>query len=73
MDLPGYDAWKTSNPDDDRCEFCGVHRRECREGWQPRTCTGECKRGWRDPDYEYEKMKADGGGADAMLAERERK
>lgn len=23
--LPGYDAWKTHNPDDDRCEFCGVH------------------------------------------------
>jgi hypothetical protein len=24
-DLPGYDDWKTHNPDDDRCEFCGAH------------------------------------------------
>lgn len=47
--LPGYDDWKTHNPDDDRCEFCGVHPRECRGGWQPDLCTGECGRSWRDP------------------------
>lgn len=55
--LPGYDDWKTHNPDDDRCEFCGVHPRECRGGWQPDLCTGECGRSWRDPDYEYDKMR----------------
>jgi hypothetical protein len=55
--LPGYDAWKTHNPDDDRCEFCGVHPRECSGGWQPARCTGECGRGWRDPDYEYDQMR----------------
>lgn len=25
-----YDDWKTHDPDDDRCEFCGVYPRECR-------------------------------------------
>lgn len=48
----GYDNWRISNPEDDRCEFCGVHPRECRGGWQPDRCTGECGRSWRDPDYE---------------------
>lgn len=57
--LPGYDDWKTHNPDDDRCEFCGVHPRECRGGWRPDRCTGECGRSWRDPDYEYEAMRDD--------------
>ena len=56
-DLPGYDSWKTHNPDDDRCEFCGAHERECRAGWQPDCCTGECRRTWRDPDAEYEKSR----------------
>jgi len=49
---PGYDIWKTSNPDDGRCEFCGAYPRECRGGWQPDCCTGECGCSWRDPDYE---------------------
>ena len=52
--LPGYDAWKTHNPDDNRCEICGAAPYECRDGWQPDSCTGECNRGWRDPDAEYE-------------------
>lgn len=52
MDIPGYDNWKTSDPDEDRCEFCGIHARHCRDGWQPDCCTGECRRSWRDPDYE---------------------
>lgn len=55
--LPGYDDWKTHNPDDDRCEFCGVHERQCRDGWQPDQCTGECGQSWRDPDAEYERMR----------------
>jgi hypothetical protein len=50
--LPGYDDWKTHNPDDDRCEHCGVHPRECSGDWQPEQCTGECGRGWRNPDAE---------------------
>lgn len=58
-DLPGYDDWKTHNPDDDRCEFCGAHPRECAAGWQPDRCTGECGRGWRDPDAEYEAERDD--------------
>jgi hypothetical protein len=57
--LPGYDAWKTTDPDDGRCEFCGVHPREFRAGWQPTECTGECGRRWRDPDAEYEQMRDD--------------
>jgi hypothetical protein len=52
-----YDDWKTHNPDDDRCEFCGVAPWECRGGWQPDQCTGECHQSWRDPDAEYEKMR----------------
>lgn len=59
MSLPGYDAWKTHNPDDDRCEHCGVHPRECRDGWQPSECNGECGKRWRDPDEEYERMRDD--------------
>lgn len=50
--LPGYDDWKTHNPDDDRCEFCGASPSECRAGWQPDACTGECGQQWRDPDRE---------------------
>jgi hypothetical protein len=57
MSLPGYDDWKTHNPDDDRCEHCGVHPRECAGGWQPEQCTGECGRSWRDPDFEYDQMR----------------
>lgn len=60
MSLPGYDDWKTHNPDDDRCEHCGVHPRECSGGWQPERCTGECGRGWRDPDEEYERLRDEG-------------
>ena len=55
--LPGYDAWKTHNPDDDRCEYCGVHPRDCSGGWQPDRCTGECGAVWRDPDFEYDRMR----------------
>jgi len=58
MNLPGYDDWKTHNPDDDcGCEFCGASRWECRAGWQPEFCTGECGCSWRDPDYERDKMR----------------
>jgi hypothetical protein len=59
MDLPGYDNWKTHNPDDDRCEFCGAHPDESTAGWRPRLCTGECAVIWRDPDYEREQMRDD--------------
>lgn len=52
MSLPGYDEWKTTDPDDGRCEFCGVHERDCRDGWEPDCCIGKCGRHWRDPDYE---------------------
>lgn len=51
-DLPGYDAWKLASPDDDYCEYCGIHERSCRAGWEPDCCTGECGRQWRDPDFE---------------------
>lgn len=50
--LPGYDAWLTHNPDDDRCEHCGAHDSEARAGFSPDACTGECGRMWRDPDHE---------------------
>lgn len=54
-EIPGYDAWKTHNPADDCCEFCGADPRyEGRGGWQPERCTGECRRSWRDPDAEYD-------------------
>jgi len=43
-----------------RCEFCGAAPWECRGGWQPNNCTGECGKGWRDPDHEYEKMRDEG-------------
>jgi hypothetical protein len=56
-DIPGYDAWKTASPDDGYCEFCGAHEREFCGGWQPARCTSECRRGWRDPDAEYEAMR----------------
>lgn len=52
-----YDDWKTHNPDDDRCEFCGCAPSEFCSGWQPDRCTGECGKGWCDPDQEYEKMR----------------
>jgi len=55
--LPGYDAWLTHDPDDDRCEFCGVGNAKCRSGWRPEECTGECRRVWRDPDEEYERRR----------------
>lgn len=54
----GYDSWRTRADDnDDYCEVCGAYLAG-REGWGPDECTGECQRGWRDPDYEYE-MKRD--------------
>jgi hypothetical protein len=56
-DLPGYDDWKTHNPDDDLCEFCGAHFRETRGGWMPVQCTRECDRNWRDPDFEYDRRR----------------
>lgn len=46
MTLPGYDAWKTHNPDDDRSAACTSDE-----------CSGECGRAWRDPDYERDKTK----------------
>jgi hypothetical protein len=57
MSIPGYDDWKTHNPDDDRCEHCGADPRECRNGWAPADCTGKCETSWRDPDYEYDRMR----------------
>ena len=58
MNLPGYDEWKTHDPADDCCEFCGADPRYCR-GWQPNECTGECGQRFRDPDAEYEAMRDD--------------
>ena len=55
--LPGYDDWKTTPPGEDGCEFCGAGDTR---GWQPRECTGECRRAWRDPDAEYERDRDDG-------------
>ncbi len=54
MSLPNYDTWKTHNPADDCCEFCGASPHETRRGWQPEACTGECGRVWRDPDAMHE-------------------
>lgn len=51
-----YDNWKTHNPDDDRCEYCGAHPRDF-FGWQPTQCSGECRQSFRDPDFEYEQMR----------------
>ena len=59
MSLPGYDEWKLASPDDGYCEFCGAHERRCRDGWRPDECTGECRQSWRDPDYEYDCMRAE--------------
>lgn len=59
MNLPGYDEWKTRDPDEDRCEFCGIHARDCRGGWQPAACTGECGLRWRDPDAAREAARDD--------------
>lgn len=60
MDLPGYDEWKTTDPRDYCCEHCGADPRyEGRDGWQPDRCTGECNRGWRDPDAEMEQRRED--------------
>lgn len=56
MGLPGYDDWKTHNPDDDLCEFCGAYPHERSGGWKPRLCTGDCGRSWRDPDYERDQI-----------------
>jgi hypothetical protein len=58
MSLPGYDNWKTHNPADDLCEFCGADPRYCR-GWEPASCTGECGIKFRDPDAEYDAMRDD--------------
>lgn len=55
--LPGYDEWKTHNPDDDRCEHCGADASDCRAGWQPDACTGECGHSWRDPDAERDRRR----------------
>lgn len=52
-----YDAWKTHNPADDCCEYCGADPQECRAGWQPDRCDGKCGRAWRDPDAEYDAMR----------------
>lgn len=60
MSLPGYDDWKTHNPDDDRCEHCGAHPEARRGGWQPEQCTGECGTAWRDPDFENDQRREEG-------------
>lgn len=57
--LRGYDEWKTRDPDEDRCEFCGADAGACRAGWEPSSCTGECGQQWRDPDAEYERRRDD--------------
>ena len=57
MSLPGYDDWKTHNPDDDRCEFCGAHPRDFAGGYKPARCTDECNAQWRDPDDEHDQMR----------------
>lgn len=59
MTLPGYDEWKTHNPDDDRCEFCGAYPSEFSAGWQPSVCNGECRQTWRDPDAERDDSRTD--------------
>ena len=59
MDLPGYDEWKLRDPDEGRCEYCGASMCHT-DGWQPDACTGECGRGWRDPDAEYDAARDDG-------------
>lgn len=58
MSLPGYDAWKTTDPADDGCEHCGADVSRCR-GWQPDACTGECGARWRDPDAENDARRDD--------------
>ena len=60
MDLPGYDEWLAHNPADDRCEYCGAEPFEVRRGWQPKDCSGECGRAWRDPDDEYDRKRDEG-------------
>ena len=62
MGLPGYDEWKLASPDDNYCEFCGVHQRALSAGWQPTACTGECGRSWRDPDYERDRQRDERDG-----------
>jgi hypothetical protein len=59
MSLPGYDDWKTHNPDDDRCEHCGAPPEygSAHAGWRPERCTGECGTAWRDPDFEYDQVR----------------
>jgi hypothetical protein len=57
MTLPNYDSWKTHNPDDDRCEYCGADPSEAQHGWQPDACNGRCNISWRDPDAELERIK----------------
>lgn len=72
----GYDEWKTRDPDDDRCEFCGARNEgHTARGWQPDECTGKCRRSWRDPNAENDARRDDdayfaryfpeGGGDDA--------
>jgi hypothetical protein len=57
MNLPGYDKWKTHDPADDCCEFCGADPRHNSNGWQPHCCTGECGVRFRDPDAELEERR----------------
>jgi hypothetical protein len=59
VSITGYDDWKTHNPDDDRCEHCGADPRGTK-GWAPEDCTGKCGTSWRDPDYEYDRMRDEG-------------
>ncbi len=59
-DLPGYDAWKTRDPDEDRCEFCGVNMRYADMRFGPDECTGECGRRFDDPDRARDERMDDG-------------
>jgi hypothetical protein len=52
-----YDAWKTHNPADDNCEYCGATPFETCKGWEPSCCNGNCGVRWRDPDAEYDAMR----------------
>lgn len=54
--IPGYDAWRTSAPDDrSECEWCGVmHELFEREGrWLCDGCYGNVPREWWGEGGEY--------------------
>lgn len=51
MNLSGYDAWKTTDPSENRCQHCGIDL-YAHKGWAPDECDGSCGIEWRDPDRE---------------------